>query len=101
MPPFDVCNLSSCSALGPSGDSAGMNVLFADALYHNTDQLASCCKEQTYETVSSFSLGIRGHTGNRAEQDSFIGTVFPGPSQGAELASLRIDHSQSVHVYQF
>ena len=57
-----MCGLSSCSALGPPGASAGMNVLFADALYHNIDQLASCCKEQKYESVTFFFLGTRGHT---------------------------------------
>ena len=62
MTPFDMCDLISCSALGPSGASAGMKVLFADALYHNIDQLASCCEEQTYESVSFLLLGTRGHT---------------------------------------
>ena len=62
MAPFDMCNLSSCSALGPSGAFAGMKALFADALYHNIDRLASCCEEQTYESVSLFSLGTGGQT---------------------------------------
>lgn len=62
MTPFDMRDLSSCSALGPSGACAGMNMLFTDALYHNIDQLASCCKEQKYESVTFFFLGTGGHT---------------------------------------